>query len=247
MTLHEKIERLHELGDVVLYRWMTGKHRIAKDFVVLSALRLEVLSCTKNKLFFSMSAPVLYMDRGRPRIVMRDRDVLSITSGKRAGMTIIPSVLQDGENAVEARYCKRMQVREDYCQKWLANKIMSIAGSSVYPVSRIIVPEMFRISKNPIVLKPFFTTGLLKDIGGTPNDSVDQLLQKFHANLSMFAKDTDDGWIINNDMIATGGCCIAAAKGITGSGSMVHMTTLRQFQTDVQSKHWVIGYSEETL
>lgn len=247
MTLREKIERLHELGDVVLFRWMAGKHRVAKDFILLSTLRFESLTCTKDKLFFSSAAPILYMDRGRPRIVLRDRDVLTITSGKRQGMTIIPAMLQDGEGAAEARHCRRMIVNEDYCPKWLATKIMSMAGSSMYPVSRIVMPEIFRISKNPASLKPFFTKGLLLDIGADPHDSVEELHRKFQANLRMFGKFTDDGYVINNDKIATGGCCVAAAKGITGAGSMVHMTTLRQFRSDVESKHWVIGCSEETI
>lgn len=247
MTLREKLNRLHNIGDVVLFRWMTGKHRIAKDFILLSMLRLDTLVCTKDYLIFSSSAPCLYMDKGRPRIIYKDRDVMTISDGKRCGMNIIPSMLQPGEHAVEARHCRSTEVIEDHCPKWLENKVLGLGTSPVYPVTKIVSPELFRISKNPRTLKPYFSGALIRDIGGEPTDTTEQLIKKFHSKLDMFGTFNNEGYVINNDYIVSGGCCVAQSRGISTSGSLVYMVTLNTFKAEIASKHWVISTSRETL
>lgn len=241
MTLRDKIERLHKIGDLVLFRWMTGKHRVAQSYVMLSMLRFEVLICTKDHIWFSSSAPCLYLDRGRPRIVMKDRDVLTISSGLRQGMTIIPSMLKPDETATETRHCRCIEVDETHCPKWLQTKVLAIGNAPVYPLSHIVMPELFRISKNPMSLRPFFSKEMMEDIGSVPGDSVQDMLDKFHSKLKMFGTFTDDGYIISNDLIATGGACVAQAKGLGINGSMVHQVTLNQFRQDMLSRHWKVG------
>lgn len=241
MTLKEKIDRLHNVGDIVLYRWMTGRHRVAKDYILLSTLRFETLFCTKEKIWFSSAAPCLYIDRGRPHIVLKDHDVLAITSGRRQGMTIIPSMLQEDETATEARHCRWLEVEEEHCPKWLSAKVMAMCTSPVYPVSRVVCPEFFRISKNAQSLKPYFSHDMLECIGAKKGDSVATMLAKFHANLEMFGTFTNDGYIIANDKIVTGGCCVAQSKGIGINGSMVHQIPMMLFLKELSLKHWEIG------
>lgn len=220
---------------------------MAKDYITLSMLRLDVLTCTKDHIIYSSAAPCLVMPYGRPAINFRDRDILTVTGGKRNGMNISPGMLQDGESATEARYCTALEVTEDHCPKWLERKVLSMGMSPVYPVSRILVPEMFRISRKTCVLKPQITNEMKRAIGCSMNDSLDTITRKFQENLHLFGEETDEGWVVAFDHIATGGCCVAAARGIGAGASTVQQMPLVMFQAEVESKHWQISTAKEML
>ena len=137
------------------------------------------------------------------------------------------------------------EIRNEKLPKWIVDKVMSMGCSPVYPVSRIITPELFRISKHPETLKPVFNTAMLKAIGGTRDDSVATLMRKFQANLDMFGAQTDNGFVIANDYIATGGCCVAAARGLSlRSGSLVHMMPLSLYRQELLERHWTVCTGE---
>lgn len=246
MNLHEKLKKLKRLNDLVLYKWTAGSHRIAENFILLSDLRLNVLTCSEGSIVFSSAAPILYMDKGRPVIQFRDRDVMTILNGQRRGVNVAGCLLKAGESATEARYCESRIVDEDHCPKWLEDKVMSLGNSPTYPVAQLRLPELFRISKKPETLKPIFTTALIRDIGGERLDSTETLLQKFRNNLDLFGYYTDEGFVISNDYIASGGCVVSASKGITArSGSVVHMMTLGAFRNECEKRHWKIRTVED--
>lgn len=245
ITLREKIRRLHEVGDIALYRWSAGKYRIAKDYVLLSMLRLDVLSCTKDYIMFSSCAPCLFMFNGKPQIQLWDHDILSVNGGQRNGMNITSAMLRDDETAVEARHCKSIEVDEEHCPKWLENKVMSMGLSPMYPVSRIIMPELFRVSRKTSALKPQITNELKRTLGCAPTASVEEITKRFQEQLPMFGEKTDEGWVVAHDHIATGGCLVAAAKGITAGSSMVHQMPLTMFRMEVSSRHWQITTRKE--
>lgn len=248
VTLHEKLRRLHEVGDIVLYRWSTGRFRVAKDYAMLSSIRFEVLTCTKNYILFSSCAPCLFIPNGRPQVRFQDHDILSISDGPRKGMNITSSMLKDGEMAIEARHCTHMEVDEFHCEKWLEKKVMSMGLNPVYPVSRIIMPELCRISKKISVLKPQITNELKRTLGCSMDASVDEINQRFQENLQMFGQKTDDGWVVSNDHIASGGCLVAAVKGLAGgssSSSMVHKMPLTMFQIEIANRHWDIKTTKD--
>lgn len=242
MTFREKLSRLKRLDDLVLYKWSAGQHRIASNFILLSDLRLNVVACNNGTVTYSSAAPILYMLRGRPVIQFRDHDVMSIINGKRKGINVIASMIQGGEDAIEARYCGTRVVSEDRCPKWLEDKIVQMGTSPTYPVSQLRLPDLFRISKKPETLKPIFNAQLIDQIGGLKTDSTEVLLSKFHNNLDLFGYYTDDGFIISNDYIATGGCCICASKGITlRNGSAVYVMSHKAFTAECAKKHWQIN------
>lgn len=247
MTLREKLERLRKLDDVVLYKWMAGGRRIAENFILLSDVRLNVLTCSGGRVVFSSAAPVLYMDKGRPVIQFRDRDIMTIISGPRKGINVFSSMLQEGEDASETRHCEHREVvDESLCPKWLEAKILAMGTSPVLPVAQFRMPELFRISKKPGLLKPIFNSALIRDIGGTREDSLDTLLDKFHDNLDKFGYYTEDGYVISYDYIASGGCCVVASKGITmRTGSCVHQMVAKAFRAECAKRHWKITTTEE--
>jgi hypothetical protein len=245
MDLKTKLTRLQTNADLALYKWTAGKFRMAGEFVLLSNLRLNTLACDGGRVTLSVAAPVLYMDRGRTVIRFLDRDVLTVTEGPRKGINVLGRFLQEDENAVPATYCMHKEIRNEKLPKWIVDKVMSMGCSPVYPVSRIITPELFRISKHPETLKPVFNTAMLKAIGGTRDDSVATLMRKFQANLDMFGAQTDNGFVIANDYIATGGCCVAAARGLSlRSGSLVHMMPLSLYRQELLERHWTVCTGE---
>lgn len=247
ITLREKIRRLHNVGDIVLYRWSAGRYRMAKDYVPLSMVRLDVLTCTKDCLIFSSSAPCLVMVNGKPYVNFRDRGILTVIGGPRNGMNITSGMLKEDETAAEARHCTAVLVDEDHCQKWLENKIMSMGLSPVYPVSRIIAPELSRISRKTCALKPQITNEMKRVLGCAMNAPVDEIIRKFQSNLELFGKETDEGWVVAFDHVATGGCCVAAARGISAGSAMVHKMPLYMFQMEAASRHWLISTAKEML
>lgn len=246
MDLKTKLARLQTNADLALYKWTSGKARIAGEFILLSNIRLNSLVCDRGRVTFSVAAPVLYMDRGRAVIRFLDRDVLTVADGARKGINALSRFLVDGENAVPATYCCSMELAPDSrVPKWIADKVLSMGNSPVYPVTRLISPELFRISKRPETLRPVFNTAMLKAIGGSRTDSMEALTRKFLENFDLFGAKTDNGYVIANDYIATGGCCVAAARGLSmRSGSLTHMMPLALYRQELAERHWAVNTGE---
>ena len=243
INLHDKLVKLKRLDDVVMFKWSGGHKRIAGDYLLLSSLRLNVLSCTGGQIVYSSSAPIMYNVHGRPVISFRDRDLMTVIGGSnRVGINVASNMLKDGEEAAETRYCEWRVVEEDHCPQWLENRIMSMATGVIYPCCQLRLPDLFRISKKPETLRPIFSASLIKAIGGDKKDSTEVLLKKFHDNLELFGYYNADGFVIPNDYICAGGCCVVASKGIPAqSGSIVFTMPLRTFTAECYRRHWQIA------
>ena len=248
LNLHDKMLKLKRLDDVVLFRWVAGHKRIAGDYTLLSNIRLNVLSCDKGNVVYSSSAPIVYNVHGRPAISFRDRDLMTIIGGSsRTGINVASNMLKEGESASQTRYCEWRVVDADHCPQWLEQRIMSMAGGTIYNCFQLRLSDMFRISKKPETLKPIFTASLIRAIGGEPNDDAETLNKKFHDNLDLFGQFNDDGYIIPNEYICAGGCCVVASKGIPAStGSIVFTMPLKNFTAECDRRHWVIATSANT-
>lgn len=245
MTIVEKLQNLKALSDVVLYQWRASQRRIAGSFIPLSDLRFVTLSCNAHSVVYSSAAPILYMSHGRSVIQFRDSDVMTVLGGRRRGINIASSLLQDGEEAAEARFCSWREVTED-CPKWLERRIVTMGTSMLYPVTRIIMPELFRISKNINAFRPVFTTSLIKIIGGERGESSQTLLEKFRQNITRIGFRTDEGYVVSNDYVAAGGFCVASSRGISmRAGSVVHMMPLSAFTKETDTRHWKITTAPE--
>ena len=197
---------------------------------------------------YSSSAPVVYNVKGRPVISFRDRDLMTIISGSaRAGINVVSSMLKDGEEAAQTRYCEWRVVDADHCPQWLENRIMSMATGTIYHAYQMRLPEMYRISRKPETLKPIFSANLIKAIGGEAKDNTETLTKKFHQNLKLFGEFHDDGYIIPAEYICAGGCCVVAAKGIpAATGSIVFTMPLKTFTAECDRRHWQIATTVNT-
>lgn len=245
MNLKQKLERLRAETSLVLYKWTCGKTRVADGYILLSDLRLNVLVGDRGRVIYSVAAPVLYMDRGLPVISFRDHDVLTVTDGARKGINILGQFLRDDEHAVPAKFCTTREILDEHQPAWLVDKVLSLGCSPVYPVGRIIMPELFRISRQPETLRLVFSKHLIHAIGGKEGDTIDVLRRKFIENKEAIGTRTDSGYVIAYDHVASGGCCVAASKGITlRSGSVVHMMPLGAFRVELRQRKWIINTGE---
>lgn len=247
ISFHEKMANLRRLEDMAIFKWSGGHKRIAKDYLLLSNVRLQSLTCTNGRVFYSSAAAILYNVHGRPVISFRDHDLLTIIEGSnRAGINVQSGMLKPGEEAAPTRFCEWREIDEDHCPGWLVQRIMGMATSTVYCVSQIRMPDVYRISKKPETLKPIFTSSLIAAIGGSREDSTEVLMEKFHENLDLFGIYNSEGYVIPADYICAGGCCVVAARGIpAATGSITFSMPLKTFVADVSRLHWCITTAME--
>jgi len=242
MTLHDKLMRLGHEDNFAIYQWTAGHKKIAEDYILLSNLRFNVLTCNGGKIVYSASAPIVYNVHGRPVISFHDRGLLTVIAGSpRAGVNIPARMLRADEEGTQTRYCEWRVIEEDYCPKWLENKIFSMCSGTLYPTACVRLPDVYRISKKPETLKPIFTSSLIKTIGGKPEDTTEQLMDKFRAKLDLFGFFTPEGYIVPNEYICSGGCCVVGAKGIPANGSIKFSIPLETFVADCDRMHWEIA------
>ena len=247
INFHDKMVKLRRLEDVAVFKWTGGHKRIAGDYLLLSNLRLNVLSCTRGHVYYSSSAPIMYNVHGRPVISFRDRDLMTIIAGSnRVGINVPSNMLKPGEEAAQTRFCEWREVDEEHCPKWLEQRIMGMATGTIYCAYQLRLPDLYRISKKPETLKPIFSSSLIRAIGGEQGDSTETLLKKFHDNLDLFGVFHNDGYILPNEYICAGGCCVVAAKGIPATnGSVVFTMPLRTFVAEASRNHWQIKTAME--
>lgn len=243
MELRRKLETLMNQPGLTLYRWIPGRSRMANEFIPLSEMRLVSVSCARRgELWYSMAAPVLYLDKGFPKVMMADSDVYTILEGKRPGVNVFSRLLRKGEKAKQTtRCCSGMVTDRDVGPKHVQNMVMSLDERVPTPVCRIVVPDMFRISKDPVRLKPRITQELLTVIGSRPSDSPDEVRRKFLQALPLLGADTGDGWVVPADYVVAGGCVVVGSRGISArAGSVVHAVATDLFRMDVLQRSWSV-------
>lgn len=245
MDFLTKLEKLRRLDGVVLYKWTAARRRLGGDFIPLNSVRLHTITCEGGRVTYSAAAPVVFMERGRSVIKFLDANVLNVMEGPRKGLNIVSSFLKREEEAAPVSRCESLELTSSEPARWIGQQVLSIGCSHVYPVSRLITPELFRMSKRPENLKPLFSLGLVQAIGGTRADTLQQLKDKFLQNLERLGSRTDDGWVVSNDYISSGGCCVVASRGITmRSGSVVHSMPLQAYRDELFSRKWSINTGE---
>lgn len=234
----EKLRCLRQLEDIALFRWTSSAKRLGGQYIPLTDLRLTVLSCTEGAVHFSVAAPVLYMEWGRPRIRFFDEGVMRIADGPRQSINVLRGFLKEDETAVPVRNVFHTEVTED-SSKGVLSRMESMGRSPSYPVLGIPVPDMYRITRHPGSLRPIYSKAMLRMIGALESDSPDQLQEKFLKNIYKFGFETGDGWVVNSEYIAAGGICCATSEGITRTtGGCLYQIPLTLLRRDLREKHW---------
>lgn len=249
MKIHDALKKMGSMEDVAMFRWVAGSRRIAKHYVPLSEIRLNVLTCDQGRIIYSSAAPVLYMERGRSVIRFLDRGLLTINEGDRKDINILPAFLRSEEEATETRFCGYNNVADTECPKWLELRILEMIDEEErYMALHIVMPDLYRISRVAENFKPVFNKELKSKIGAAQQDSLEVLKRKFLENINRIGYNTDDGYVISNDLIASGGCCVAETRWCRGDDrSAVHMMPMSEFIKDIESHKWSIETAKEVL
>lgn len=241
MDLAAKIRSLQTQENLALYKWTAGGTRVVGGaYILLSDLRLNSLVVHGGRALLSVAAPLLYMSHGRPKIALETSNVVTVVSGKRKGINTKLEWLQPSEKAVATKACLTCVLDPDAeYPTWLQKRILSLGCSARYPSAKILAPDLYRMSRSLDSFRPLWSKALVEAIGGTPDEPLESLMEKFKAAMQVLGIVTGEGYVIPADYIATGGCCIALAKGITArSGSVVHMMPCTMFLAEVCQNNW---------
>lgn len=245
MDLIQKLKNLRRLSNLALYRWTAGRQRIAGAFIPLTALRFNSIVCDGGRVSYSSAAPVLYVDHGRPTVRLMDHGVVCPVSGPRKGTNLPVEFVRDGEDATEARYVTRTDM-DEAVTGWRRDRVMSMGCSPCVPIFGIVKPRFYRLTRHPETLKPMYSSHALAVLGLRRGVTMDELRAAFVANLDLFGMQTEDGFVVPHEYIATGGCLVAAADGISrNGGSLVHEMPLNMFTTEVENQRWKIQEQEQ--
>ena len=225
-----------------MFRWSAGAHRIAGEFVYLNDLRLNALLCIKGRVMFCCAAPVLYVGRGRATVRFYDKNVLKVQNGKRQSVNILASWLKDDEEATEVKYLAHEIVKEN-AKQWIAQKIMSMAcAQPLHSAYHVPVPQMYRLTRNPETLVPVITTAMYKALGLSRDTPMADVRAAFLSKLNLFGDTIDDGYVIADEYVVSGGCCVASARGMfPKSGSVVFTMPATTFLAEMDEKNWCVG------
>jgi len=241
----EKLERLKQLDDLVLFKWTSSVKRIGGQFIPLSELRLNILSSNAGVVHFSVSAPVLSLVNGRPRIRFYDEGVLRVVSGGRKGINILASYLKSDEQAVEVRNIMHLDCKEG-CSHVVEEMVLSMGRANSYPVCGVAMPDLFRITDKPETIRPLWSKPVLELIGGVREDTPEQLKTKFMAHLGWFGYRSEIGYVFNYNHVAYGGMVCSTTAGITRSGgSAVCQMPLGLLKQQLLQDGWGIHLEEK--
>ena len=240
----EKLHRLYDVEDQVLYRWRVGRAAGAR-YCVLSSVRFESLACRKGNITFSSAAGYLHYQYGRPMLIFADHDMVVAMSGTRAGINIPARFRRDDEEVCKVANCGYYSVGPN-SPAWLVNKVLTMGYDPYYSTFKVVQPEWYRSTKIPENLKPLFNADLLKAIGADKQAPLEELERLFRKNLDRFGVYEEDGYVIPFGLVVSGGRVICATKGIAGCrGGALHCMDGAQFRAETARLHWKLKTGED--
>ena len=243
----EKLERLRNTRDLVLYKWTNSGKKTAGCYQ-LSSMRLNVLTCLKGRVIFNIAAPVLYYYRALPVVSFRDSRLLTVLSGQRAGTLVVDMKRHEDETVTPVRGIGSWEITEN-SPETLKRRVVSMAREPCLPVCKILVPEFWRLSRKPEYIVPVFNRGLNEALGLKGNETEEEMKRIFIDSLNDIGVYTEKGYLIPFEYVAYGGSVVHAAAGITRSSGPVMSIPGKVFRRECYKKHWKLrtGLSESEL
>lgn len=242
----EKINNAKQMQDRVLFAWRFKDRKLEGKYVSLTNLRLEVLQIHNGRMLYTQAAPILKCVRGSNEVCYYDNNVMIITAGKRAGITVLAETLKDGEEAHLASMLGTVEITNDTDTNYI-NKAYTMLVDGGYPGRDMRVPQLFRCTKQPKSLKVNYTTDLLKLIKAPAGATSDQLENCFVNSINKIGTATSSGFVIPFEYVYAGGMVVADGTGVTKNGtSYMQERSYDFFQQYVKFHDWKIQLIEET-
>lgn len=239
MQILEKIESAKASKDCVLFAWRYKNSKLEKKYVSLTNIRFEAIQIHNGKMLFTQAAPVIRLVRGKSSVVYYDKDVFTITEGKRAGINVLSSTLLEGEVAHEASSLGTIEVTADTDARVLS-KIADMLSVGGYPGIDMREPEYFRCTKRPEKLKLNFSSDLMQAIKAKPGSTTQELKESFLAALPTIGLPTTSGWVVPYDYVFSGGMVIADGTVVIKSNAFLQERPYAYFLGYVNTHGWNI-------
>ena len=238
MQILEKIESA-KTKDCVLFGWKYRNSKLEKKYVSLTNIRFEAVQIHNGKMLFTQAAPIIRLVRGKSSVVYYDKDVLTITEGKRAGINVLSSTLLDGEVAHEASALGTVEITSDTDSRILT-KVAEMLEAGGYPGIDMREPEYFRCTKRPEKLKLNFSSNLMEIINAKPGASAQEMRESFLASLPTLGMPTTSGWVIPYDYVFSGGMVIADGTAVIKSNNFLQERSYTYFLSYINTRGWNI-------
>ena len=249
MNILDKLTKIKATDSIAIYKWMYKGKKIANSYIALSDLRFIAFTSNNGVATLTSAAPILFMERNRPIIQFRDSNIVTIVDGKRAGINVDVRFVKPNETFVETRHCfTKTLTTENLEHPYIQSIVSDMVTRLAYPVSAIRVPELYRISKDVKNFKPLLNKDTIAMIGGLPSDTVEQLMDKFYDSIAVFGLQLEDGLVISNNYVISGGCCVCSSQHMTSKyGSEVFFMPYNSYVKNIQDLHWKIGGVDEVV
>ena len=243
MDLRQKLGNLARNRNLALFKWTAGGSRMAGKLIRLSDLRLNVLSVDGDRITLSISAPVVVYEHGRQKVKFLDRGVVTVTEGERKGLNLMVSHVRDNEKFVACSLCASRRIDSANQPSWVAKRVLSMGCSPLVPVTKLVVPNIYRLTRDPNKLRLVLTRGLVEALGKKMTDPLEEIRAAFISAGHWFGEWTDEGFLVPEQYVASGGMGVVLPTGITAkSGSLVHCVPLNLLQEDLAR----LGYEINT-
>ena len=208
----EKFKSLKEQQGTVLFGYRYYHSKLA-SYVSLTNLRLEILQVGKDKVQYTLAAPVLEVSKGSCSIKYDDSDLVIPTDSDRAGIVIRNCYLNEGEDAAPVPNCGSWEIDEDSDERYLT-RVVDMFSKPAYPGIDMREPPYFRCSKNPGRIRLNYNSDLLAALG-LPATVNSQVLKKtFMDKLQQVASPTDEGWVVPFAWVYAGGMVVVPANDL---------------------------------
>ena len=242
MNLKQKLGNLAKNRNLALFKWTAGGSRLAGKLIRLSDLRLNVLAIDGDRITLSISAPVVVYEHGRQRVRFFDYDVVTVVEGERKGLNVLTEYLKDNEKFTPCSLCTSRKIDNADQPGWVSKRVLSMGCSPLVPVSSLVVPNIYRLTKDPSRLRLVLSKSLVAALGKKPTDSHEEIAHAFCSAGQWFGEWTEEGFLVPEEYVASGGMGVILPTGITAkSGSLVHCVPLNLLREDLARRRYEIN------
>lgn len=203
----DKIERLSAASDFVIYRWLTYGKRIENTYNRLADVRMQGMRYGNGKVCFFEAAPIHTQSGGMCRFLLRNDSVYNALTGADAGLLVSSIPENAAAEYAAAAHVSCERITED-TPKHKLELIRTLATSPYLPVSSIVTPTLYRLTRNLERLHVRSTPELLALLGLDPGTHPDVVMEAFVHNIDSIAMRTSSGFVVPADMATSGGTVV---------------------------------------
>lgn len=201
----DKIERLARADDFVIYRWITHGKRIENQYYRLADVRLQGIRYGAGKVSLFEAAAIPIASGPPNRLLLRSSGIFSILDGDHAGL--LSTEVPEGASFAVAQHTGVEEITQSSPRHKL-ELVRTLVTSPYLPVCTIVLPNMYRLTRNPARLRLHVTQDLLDAWSlpqGCSSADIDRAFQQY---LDTCASNTGSGYIVPADMVHSGGTIV---------------------------------------